>query len=169
LIAGPSIKNTNSENRIDDEIRDMLGENANISEERQQSDGVVGLLNEFCEPERPLKSFTLIETTAWSEATYGRREREYTYMDVRPPSLVVSPPHSPIYPQKTAEHTIHIPADVPRERARVVEYHKKFKDQYGVNYRTFYTLEMRNQATGTRSHTKPLILLHFLRTCKQTV
>jgi hypothetical protein len=137
LFAGPSIKNTNSENIMNDETRDMLGENTTRLEERQQNDGVDGLLNEFCEPKRPHKSFRLVETTVWSEATYGRREREYAYMDVRPPSPVVSPPHSPIYPQKTAEHTIHIPADVPRESARFEEYRKKFKDQYGVNYRDF--------------------------------
>jgi hypothetical protein len=114
---------------------EKIGIPADSEEEEPQGSDAEGVMNEFSKTKRPHRRFELRTTTPWAEEMYGRREREHAYMDIRPPSPVLSPPHSPIFPSKTAAGTLHIPVDVSRDHPNFKEYRSSFKDQYSVNFR----------------------------------
>jgi hypothetical protein len=125
--------------------------------QKQIDEGVEGLLWEFVLP-RPEhdKTYELVPTTTWSETTYGRREREHAYMDIRPPSPVLSPPHSPIFPAKTAANTFHVPADIPRNHANFKDLRRKFKDKYSVNFQDWPSFKQAPEGKGKEVIYEPL-------------
>ncbi|KAH5238959.1 hypothetical protein HBI49_222310 [Parastagonospora nodorum] len=125
--------------------------------QRQIDEGVEGLLWEFVLP-RPEqdKTYELVPTTTWAENTYGRREREHAYMDIRPPSPVLSPPHSPIFPAKTAANTFHVPADIPRNHANFRNLRSKFKDKYSVNFQDWPSFKQAPEGEGKEVIYEPL-------------
>ncbi|KAH7093384.1 hypothetical protein FB567DRAFT_609869 [Paraphoma chrysanthemicola] len=127
-----------------------------IHSSKQSDEGVEGDFFEFEAPQRPRKQYKLVESTQWVEAAYGRREREHAYMDVRPSSPVLSPPHSPIYPIKTAEHTLYIPVDIHRDHVDYTKFCAKFGDPYGVNYVNFADFRGRPQGQGFTIAYEPL-------------
>lgn len=127
------------------------------SGDRQPDPGVSGLLREFARPRPEFpKTYQLVPTTDWAETTYGRREREHAYMDIRPPSPVLSPPHSPIFPVKTAANTFHVPADIPRNHPGFRGYRSKFKDKYSVNFQDWPAFKTAPEGRGKEVVYEPL-------------
>lgn len=125
-------------------------------DERQTDEGVEGLLWEFARKKRDHKTYELVPTTTWAETTYGRREREHAYVDIRPPSPVLSPPHSPIFPVKTAANTFHVPADIPHNHPNFRDYRSKYKDKYSVGFQDWPSFKQAPEGRGKEVVYEPL-------------